>query len=1001
MRIKTKHVSFSVLLLSLLLSVGIARAALVEVDLVPSSGDKLLTRDTVTALDWLDLTQTLNLSFNDIQANVGGFISAGFRFATESEVRALYQSVGIINLTNGPPVAGNFSGANLLLQLMGCTGGCAGNSPFFQGLVELDGSTVPLGDPRAGQTVMVLDLAAQTARGAVPCCLVSKTDRSVAVGSYLVRPASAAGQLNVNPEAYTGQWFIQGVTATLSGAQTVAIGPGNYNIGVGAPGSPGSFQINIATNGMVTVLNGASAIGGFGTLTFNTASLAVNPAAYTGVWHLGNGVTTTASGSRTLPLVLAVNYAVIVGAPGSIGRFDISFAADTTVSVLNGVSAVGGVGTLTFNTASLAVNPAAYSGVWHLGNGITTAAAGFQTLTLVPAVNYAVIVGAPGSIGRFDISFAADTTVSVLNGVSAVGGVGTLTFNTASLAVNPSAYAGSWLLGNGVTTPAVGTQTVTLVPAVNYRLVVGTFGSPGSFDFSFAGDGAVTVFNGISAVGGASSLTFNTVAIQIAPGTFSGTWDIHGVIQTTGTRLVKVVPNITYRIKLLVSGFPQQDFSVSGPCAVAPSQFSLGGFPITITCGPPTANAGPDQTVNEGALVTLDGSGSSASQGGSLTFTWTQLGGAAVSLNLTDPVRPTFTAPFVSVGGDVLTFRLVVTEGAQNSEPDVVNIHVTNVNNRPVADAGADQTVQEGSPVVLNGSNSFDPDAETLSFSWVQTAGTAVSLPGANTANPSFTAPLVGPTGMTLTFELTVSDGIDAASDSVNVLVENVNHRPIANAGSDQTRDEGSLVTLNGTGSSDPDGDGLNYTWTQTSGPLVALSGANTANPSFTAPTVGPGGATLGFRLVVDDGLGGVSDPDEVKITVQNINDPPACNLAQPSLSTLWPPNHKLVAVGINNVSDPNNDQVAISITGITQDEPVNGLGDGDTSPDAVLQGDKVLLRVERAENGNGRVYRVSFSANDGQGGVCGGSVNVSVPKNMQPGNNAVDDGQLYDSTQP
>lgn len=157
----------------------------------------------------------------------------------------------------------------------------------------------------------------------------------------------------------------------------------------------------------------------------------------------------------------------------------------------------------------------------------------------------------------------------------------------------------------------------------------------------------------------------------------------------------------------------------------------------------------------------------------------------------------------------------------------------------------------------------------------------------------------------------------------------------------------------------------------------------------------------LVFRLVVDDGLGGISDPDEVNITVQNINDPPACGLAQPSLATLWPPNHKLVSVGINNVSDPNNDQVAITITGATQDEPVNGLGDGDTSPDAVLQGDKVLLRVERAGNGNGRVYRVSFSANDGQGGVCTGAVNVSVPKSMQPGNNAVDDGQLYNSTQP
>ena len=100
-------------------------------------------------------------------------------------------------------------------------------------------------------------------------------------------------------------------------------------------------------------------------------------------------------------------------------------------------------------------------------------------------------------------------------------------------------------------------------------------------------------------------------------------------------------------------------------------------------------------------------------------------------------------------------------------------------------------------------------------------------------------------------------------------------------------------------------------------------------------------------------------------------------------------------------MTDPNNDQVSITITAVTQDEPVNGLGDGDTSPDAVLQGDKVLLRVERAGNGNGRVYKVNFTANDGQGGVCAGFVKVGVPKSMQPGNTPIDDGQLYTSTQP
>jgi len=98
-------------------------------------------------------------------------------------------------------------------------------------------------------------------------------------------------------------------------------------------------------------------------------------------------------------------------------------------------------------------------------------------------------------------------------------------------------------------------------------------------------------------------------------------------------------------------------------------------------------------------------------------------------------------------------------------------------------------------------------------------------------------------------------------------------------------------------------------------------------------------------------------------------------------------------------VTDPNNDNVTITITGVTQDEPVNGLGDGDTSPDAVIQGNKVLLRAERAGNGNGRVYHITFTATDVNGATGTGTVSVSVPHDK--GKSAVDDGLVFDSTQP
>ena len=220
-----------------------------------------------------------------------------------------------------------------------------------------------------------------------------------------------------------------------------------------------------------------------------------------------------------------------------------------------------------------------------------------------------------------------------------------------------------------------------------------------------------------------------------------------------------------------------------------------------------------------------------------MTYTWVQLAGTSVTLNLSDPVHPTFTAPNVPRGGETLTFQLTVSDGCLTSD-DSVNITVKDVNHPPVAIAGSDQTVQEDSPVTLDGSYSYDPDGDSITYSWVQTPGTMVTLSDPIGTQTSFTAPLVGQAGETLTFELTVSDGLSDGTDTVNVIVENINHCPTADAGDDQTRDEGSQVTLNGIESSDPDGDTLTYTWTQVSGIPVTLSDAHSPNPTFVAPPV-------------------------------------------------------------------------------------------------------------------------------------------------------------------
>lgn len=131
-------------------------------------------------------------------------------------------------------------------------------------------------------------------------------------------------------------------------------------------------------------------------------------------------------------------------------------------------------------------------------------------------------------------------------------------------------------------------------------------------------------------------------------------------------------------------------------------------------------------------------------------------------------------------------------------------------------------------------------------------------------------------------------------------------------------------------------------------------------------------------------------------------NQPPDCTQATPSINSLWPPNHKLVNISINGVTDADGDPITITITHITQDEPVNRLGDGDSAPDGFGVGtSEAQIRAERSGTGNGRVYTISFTADDGKGGDCTNTVQVGVPHDQGKGQIPIDDGQNYDSTSP
>lgn len=268
----------------------------------------------------------------------------------------------------------------------------------------------------------------------------------------------------------------------------------------------------------------------------------------------------------------------------------------------------------------------------------------------------------------------------------------------------------------------------------------------------------------------------------------------------------------------------------------------------------PVADAGQDQTVFRNQVTVLDGTGSSDPLGHPLTYLWIQVGLPPAVLLGADTPTPLVIPPL----SGVLTFKLTVHDPYGAFANDTVNVTV--INRAPTADAGPDATGIKRVQVLLDGTGSTDPDSDALSYSWTQMSGPAVTVLWADTATAAFTPQSTG----VYNFSLTVDDNDGGvSSDSVEITVSNAS--PVADAGSDLTVRKNTLVTLEGVGSSDPDGDSLTYAWAQLGGPSVVLSGANTAIATFTSTM----NDTYSFRLTVDDGDGGIGT-DTVIVNVTN-----------------------------------------------------------------------------------------------------------------------------------
>ncbi|MFP2956409.1 myxosortase-dependent M36 family metallopeptidase [Myxococcus sp. 1LA] len=284
---------------------------------------------------------------------------------------------------------------------------------------------------------------------------------------------------------------------------------------------------------------------------------------------------------------------------------------------------------------------------------------------------------------------------------------------------------------------------------------------------------------------------------------------------------------------------------------------------------PPTVNAGLDATANAGDVVTLSGSASDA-EGNALTYHWEQIGGTAVTLSGADTLTPSFTAPSTA-NGDTLGFILTVSDGTSTTS-DVVRVVVaadpgsTPGNTAPEVDAGEPAIVEAGATVTLNGT-ATDADGDALFAVWTQIGGPEVTLSDATSLTPTFTAPAAGE----LAFLLTVSDG---TATSVAVTVVRVsttpeeNVAPVAAARAVVSANQTS-ATLDGSASSDANGDALTYAWTQVSGPAATINGGNQAVAHVNLPDTDNQTATFSFRLTVTDEAG-LEHSTTVQFTARN-----------------------------------------------------------------------------------------------------------------------------------
>lgn len=394
----------------------------------------------------------------------------------------------------------------------------------------------------------------------------------------------------------------------------------------------------------------------------------------------------------------------------------------------------------------------------------------------------------------------------------------------------------------------------------------------------------------------------------------------------------------------------------------------------------PTLTAGPTSSatnINGQQSVNLSVTASDPDDD-TLTYAWSQVPSSpAGAFSNASVAAPSWTAPSVTTD-TAFQLRVTVTDGKGGSASGTVSVTVrAPVNRNPTISqaAQANPTSITGSGPVQLSVGATDPDGDTLTYAWAQTpASPAGTFANGSSASPTWTSPTVTAT-TTFTLRVTVSDGRGGSVQSqVNVSVAPPvpqNNTPTVSTptATPNVLNYQEVTTLAVT-ASDPDGDTLTYSWTQTSpaSPTGSFSSTTSSAPTWTAPRVSSN-TPFQLRVTVSDGRGG-SASGTASVTVNAFANTSPVLTAGPSSDATTLNEQQTVNLSVT-ASDVDGDPLTYAWSQTSPASPMGSFSSTSsasptwTAPDVTASG----------------TYTLRVIVSDGQGGSVSGTVTLTVQK--------------------